>query len=110
MQETQELKRTGYIGYRLLDNGLYELVDFEYNEVLNTMPNVAILFDGNVLLKHGHPNEIKEYFDELVSSYRAIEFEHNLNIIQGRIPIDELDKVLTITSYPLGKKLDELSS
>jgi hypothetical protein len=104
MEETIELKRQGYIGYRL-HNGLYQLVDFATNEVLDIMPNVAILFDGDTLLKHGHPIKIQAHFDKLKAAYQIMFMDHDLNIISGRIPIDELDKVLTITGYQLYKRL-----
>lgn len=99
MKETQELKRLEYTGYRLEDNETYSLVDFETGEVLDTMDEVSILFDGTTILKHGHPNKVNWRSQYLRKAFTQAGIEHDIHLVSGKIPIDELDKILTLTGY-----------
>jgi hypothetical protein len=75
------------------------MVDFKTGEILNTMNEVSILFDGDVLLKHGHPDKINWRSRHLREMYDQAGIECDIHIITGKIPIDELDKILTIVGY-----------
>ncbi len=111
MEETREMKRCNYIGY-CLEDGIYYLVDFEYNEILDSMDEVAFLFDVHkdlelmpTMLKHGHPDKVNEIarvarFQYSTSSLNPIrEMAMDLAVIQGKFPIEEIDKMLSISGY-----------
>jgi hypothetical protein len=105
MEETEELKRIGFVGYRLKD-GLYSMVDFETGDVLDTMNEVSVLYDGTILLKHGSPDRIDWRLKLLRDMYNSNDIPHKLHVITGKIPIDELDKILALTDY-LPKEVKE---
>lgn len=100
MTFTKSMKQQEYIGYKY-ENGHYILYDFKENETLDTMDEVAILYDGDVLLKHGHPDKIAAIAQKLRNSYAAVDADlaMELIVIQGKIPIDELDKALALSNY-----------
>ncbi len=100
MTFTKSMKRQGYIGYKYEDNR-YILYDFGSNETLDIMNEVAILYDGDVLLKHGHPDRIATKAQLLRKLYATVDanLAMELIVIQGKIPIDELDKALAISNY-----------
>ncbi len=100
MTFTKSMKQQGYIGYKYEDNH-YILYDFGSNETLDTMDKVAILYDGDVLLKHGHPDRIATKAQVLRKAYASVDVDlaMELIVIQGKIPIDELDKALAMSNY-----------
>ncbi len=109
MEETQRIKDEGYLGFRL-ENDIYYFVDFKRNEVLNTMDEVAFLFDIGtrpVLLKWGHPDKVNDYAGQTRRVYAQNGFDDmamDLVVIQGKFPIEEIDKMLSISGYMMKVK------
>lgn len=100
MTFTKSMKQQGYIGYKYED-GYYILYDFGSNETFDTMNEVAILYDGDVLLKHGRPDKIAvkaQLLRKLYAGFHA-DLAMELIVIQGKISIDELDKALAMSNY-----------
>jgi hypothetical protein len=100
MTFTKSMKQYEYVGYKY-ENDHYILYDFGSDDILDTMDEVAILYDGDVLLKHGHPDKVNTKAQLMRKSYAAIDINlaMELIVIQGKIPIDELDKALALSNY-----------
>lgn len=96
--QIKELERRGSIGYDLIGD-TYWMRDFSKGQLLSIMKEVALLFDDKTLLKHGHPDEIKSYFHVIKSLYDKDGTHHQLHIVQGKIPLDEVNKMVSITGY-----------
>ncbi len=65
---------------------------------------IAIMFDAadNVLLKHGSPTAVKKYFDTAVAKYAEAglqDFSKDFVYIEGKIPVDEVNKCIHISGY-----------
>ena len=100
--ETQSIKEQKMVGYRFVDNYEtyhYELVDFATGNILDKMSEVAIVYDGDVLLKHGNPERLIPYYRDRKEKYRKYNLDTELGYIQGKLDIDELDKILSISDY-----------
>lgn len=74
------------IGYRITNDGDYELVNFYTGEILDTMHRVGMLLKDGILIAHGDAKEIK---------FSA----ENEILFTGRFPVDEINKVLTTPGY-----------
>ena len=96
--------------YELID-GRYCLKDDDTGDVLYSMNEVAVCFSKTeylpnkinyVLHKHGNPEIVHKWYVETKKKY----FDHNLKdcaddleYIQGKFPVEELNKVLSISGY-----------
>ncbi len=107
--ETETVKEEGRIGYYFEDS-VYHLIDFRNNEVFETMSEVAFMFDYNdckdgespTLLIHGKPNYVNRNTRKLRKLYienGQANIAAGLIVIQGKIPINEIDKMLSISGY-----------
>lgn len=76
-------------------------------DVVDIGEEVAVLYDevkpGNtVLLKHGRPTLVSDYFSEITKIYRENDLSDMLDhikLIVGRFPIDDLNKMISTTGY-----------
>ncbi len=107
IEDTQNIKTQGYIGYRLEDE-VYYLMDFEYDEILESMSEVAFMFDDHggtsppALLRHGsldRVNKLARKMRKMYAKNRLADISTRLIVIQGKIPIKEIDKMLSTTGY-----------
>ncbi len=107
--ETETVKEERRIGY-YFEDGVYHLIDFGNNEVLEIMNEVAFMFDYNdckdgespALLMHGLPIYVNISTRKLRKLYienGQANIAASLIVIQGKIPIGEIDKMLSITGY-----------
>lgn len=82
------------------DGTFYLLIDEDTQEVLDHMEEVAILYDGNVMLKHGHPDRIEPLFTQYRTAYSKGAIDTNtLGALKGKIPLDELNKIINTSGY-----------
>ncbi len=97
------------VGY-YLEDGVYHLMDFRNGVLLESMNEVAFMFDyndcrdgaGPTLLLHGNPNYVIPNTTKLRNLYienGQANIAAHLVAIQGKIPIDEIDKMLCKSGY-----------
>jgi len=115
MEETQKMKDRNGIGYRLED-GIYYQVDFEKDKIIETMQEVAFLFgfqsswstaeevgSGPELLRHGGQLRVNAYAKHKKQAWSDAGLDSiwpiKLVVIQGKLPIGEIDKMLSISGY-----------
>ncbi len=120
MEETRNTKDRNGIGYRLED-GIYYQVDFGKDKIIEDMQEVAFLFgfqsswstaeevgSGPELLRHGLPFRVNAYakHKKQVWSENGLNsiFPIKLIVIQGKFPIEEIDKMLSISGYMMKVK------
>ena len=76
-------------------------------EIIDIGEEVAILYDEiepgkTVLLKHGRPDIVTSYFDEMRSIYKnngLSDLASQIKLLIGRIPIEELNKMINTCDY-----------
>ena len=84
-----------------------EYVLYHGNEVVSRNDyGVALCYnlDGECsgILKHGNKKTVEEYFKKNFSKLMdsgLIEMAQNLKYISGRLPVDEVNKAISITGY-----------
>ena len=103
------LKSDRLIGYELVGD-TYQMKDFANGDIISIMSEVSILYDGRVCLLHGHPRKINARFRTMKRLYNKEVIEHDLHIVQGKIPIEEIDKMLSITGYLPKEIIDNYAS
>lgn len=59
---------------------------------------IAILFDRDILLKHGSVDTVKKVHETYCTKVGA-EFLPNLFMFTGVLPVEELNKVISISGY-----------
>jgi len=107
-EDMRSTKEKWHVGYRL-ENDIYYMVDLMWNEDIQCMKEVAFLFDIDLpttLLKHGHP----DFVNDFANTIRMLIVESDaagLVVIQGKFPIEEIDKMLSITGYIYKEALSE---
>lgn len=82
--------------FKKMDNDICYYCD---DEILYRTHDLAFIFDGNVLLKHGDYEFIRLMFNKMVTLYSRIPHELSMIRVSSDIAIIELQKVIDITDY-----------
>lgn len=86
-------------------DGHYLLIS-DHGTVLDRSDEIAIVYDNtpglNVLCKYGTPKVVENYYRTAVEQYRKFGYHSiadSLVLIQGKFPVEELNKLISITGY-----------
>jgi len=76
----------------------YLLVDDSDGKIIVSLDKIAILFtDVGTLLKHGSEDLVQKYYQDFQK--KAPDLAEGLIMFVGDLPVDELNKILSITGY-----------
>ncbi len=69
----------------------------------HTMPQMAMLFDytpaGLVMVGHGSVAYVTAQYQLLLNAYRSLGIEHQLRLVSGLLPVEEVNHALECTGY-----------
>lgn len=82
-----------------LENGSYYLKIGHNISMMSDEVAIAFTKDGEfiTLHKHGNPTTVREWYKKNEEPYRNLGF--TLYYIEGKLPVDELNKMISISGY-----------
>jgi hypothetical protein len=87
----------------IFEHGLYKFVDND-GMILNEEEEIAIIIDleMGIMLRHGNPELVENNYKAMKHKYRfngMDDIADKLILITGRFPIEELNKIISISGY-----------